>query len=127
MQTGVPARPSMLAENDVIASICREGEAPAMALALRTVFIDQATDQVLAALAAAAGSSKAEVFRRGLSVGIKRVRDGLARPTLAVPAEPLLLKTIYLDAKTADRLRVEAFDEHVPVNDLVRAYLQAGL
>jgi len=98
-----------------------------MPLELRTVFIERETDQRLADNAALRGLPKAEMFRRAVSVGIKRVGQGLSRPALPVPAEPLVLKTVYVDAKTVDQLRAEAFDRHVPANDVLREYLAAGL
>ena len=98
-----------------------------MALELRTVFIDLETDQFLVHRAALRGLSKAEAFRRAVSVGIKRVRRGMPRPALQVSAEPLVLKTPFVEAKVADQLRAEAFDRHVPPNDVWREYLAAGL
>ena len=98
-----------------------------MTLVSRTIFIDQATDQVLAALAAGSGLAKADVFRSRLNAGIKRVRKGLMRPMLSASALHLVLKTVYIDAKTNDGLRMEAFDRHVLADDVLREYLQAGL
>ena len=98
-----------------------------MPLELRTVYIDRQTDEFLVDQAALRGQAKAEIFRRAVSLGIKRVRSGLPRPTLPVPAEPLVLKTPYVDAKVADQLRAEALDRDVLVSDLWREYLAAGL
>lgn len=98
-----------------------------MPLELRTVYIARETDQLLVDHAALRGLPKAEVFRRAVASGIKRVRQGWSRPALPVPAEPLVLKTVYVDAKTVDQLRAEAFDRHVPANDVLREYLAAGL
>ena len=98
-----------------------------MRLELRTIYIDRETDQFLVDRAALRGLSKAEAFRCAVSVGIKRVRRGVTRPTLPAPTEPLLLKTPYVDPKVADVIRAEAFDRYIPTNDVWREYLHAGL
>lgn len=98
-----------------------------MPLELRTVYIDRQTDEFLVDQAALRGQAKAEIFRRAVSLGIKRVRKGQIRPVLPPPAEPLILKTCYVDAKTADVLHAEAFDRNLPTNDVWREYLAAGL
>ena len=52
----------------------------------------------------------------------------LDRPSRS-PAEgpPLVLRTVYMDPKIDDRLRVEAFDARTRKNDFMRRYVWAGM
>jgi hypothetical protein len=95
---------------------------------LRTVYIDDSVDQALTTQSRSTGQTKATLFRRWLSVGIQAVRQG-RRSRVPMPAStaPLILKTVHLSPQVDQLLRVQAFDEHVPKNDILRQYLNIGL
>jgi hypothetical protein len=98
-------------------------------MVLRTVYVDPDVDEQIRVVAAARGFDKADVFRRYLAVGMKAAK---ARPddfegTAAHDGPPLIFRTVYLNAKVDDRLRVEAFDAHTSKNDLVRRYVRLGM
>lgn len=95
---------------------------------LRTIYIDDAVDRVLAAQSQATGVPKASVFRRLLAAGIRAVQEGRrSRVPLPAPAAPLVLKRVGMSPKVDHMLRVQAFDEHLPQNELLRQYLSIGL
>jgi negative regulator of replication initiation len=95
---------------------------------LRTVYIDDELDRLLAARAQATGQSKAHLFRRLLSVGIRAVREGRrSRASMPTHGAPLVLKTVQMSPKVDHQLRVEAFDARLPQNELMRQYLKVGL
>lgn len=97
---------------------------------LRTVYIDPDLDDELRRRATSLGVSKAGLFRRYLAAGIKAART---EPTLLTNAsgaddgQPLVLRTVFVDPKVDDKLRVEAFDSRTSKNDLTRLYLRLGL
>lgn len=97
-------------------------------LVLRTIFIDDSVDRVLTAQAQATGLPKASLFRRLLAIGIRSVREGRrSRVPLPAPAAPLVLKTVRMSPKVDHLLRVQAFDEHLPQDEVMRQYLNIGL
>jgi hypothetical protein len=99
-------------------------------LVLSTIYVDPDIDEHLRGQEALLGMCKAMLFRRYLAAGMKAART---RPDLLPAAysdqarPPLVLKTIYLDAKVDSRLRAEAFDARTPKNDLVRRYVRLGM
>lgn len=99
-------------------------------LVLRTVYVDPDMDDQLREEAAIRGISKAELFRQYLALGMKssKKRQGQAvGASEAVEGLPLVLRTVYMDPKIDDRLRVEAFDTRTSKNDLMRRYVRAGM
>ena len=99
-------------------------------LVLRTVYVDPDMDEQLRVEAASRGISKAELFRRYLSLGMKssKKRQGQSAGTSeAIEGPPLVLRTVYMDPKIDDRLRVEAFDTRTSKNDLMRRYVRVGM
>ncbi len=97
-------------------------------LVLRTIYIDDSLDRALTAQARSMGLPKATLFRRLLAVGIRAVREGrCSRAPLPGPTAPLVLKTVGLSPKMDHLLRVQAFDEHLPKNEVLRQYLSIGL
>jgi len=94
-------------------------------LVLRTVYVDEDVDDQLRAEALDEGISKADLFRRYLVSGIKAAK---AKPDLLQAASrsataPLVLRTVHMDPKLDERLRVEAFDSRTSKNDLLRRYV----
>ena len=96
---------------------------------LRTIYIDPEVDDRLRELAACSDLSKAELFRRYLAAGIKaaKARPSVFAALMPTNSQPLVLRTVYMDPKLDDRLRVQAFDERVSKNDLMRRYVQLGM
>jgi hypothetical protein len=99
-------------------------------LALRSVYVDPDVDDSIRKRATTLGLSKADVFRRYLTAGIKAVRS---RPDLfdraVAPDEgaPLILRHVHIEPKLSDRLRVEAFDSNRSWNDQMRRYVRVGM
>ncbi len=99
-------------------------------LVLRSVYVDPDVDDKLREQAAGAGLNKADLFRHYLNAGIKAVR---AKPELFDQAAqsgetpPLVMRSIYMDPKLDDKLRVEAFDSRKSKNDLMRRYVRVGM
>ena len=96
---------------------------------LRTVYIDADIDDLLHETEAQVGLSKAELFRRYLAAGIKAAK---AKPTVINESvlrsdRPLVLRSVYMDPKLDDRLRVQAFDQQTSRNDLMRRYVRLGI
>ncbi len=91
-------------------------------MVLRTVYLDPDIDEHIRVIATARGLVKADVFRRYLSSGMKaaKARPDEFKGTAALKGLSLVLRTVYLNPKVDDRLRVEAFDAHTSKNDLVR-------
>lgn len=97
-------------------------------LVLRTIYIDDSVDRVLADRSKSTGLPKATVFRRVLAEGIRAVREGRrSRAPMPAPVTPLVLKTVGMSPKVDHLLRVQAFDEHLPQNEVMRQYLNIGL
>lgn len=97
-------------------------------LVLRTIYIDDSVDRALTAQARARGLSKGSVFRRWLADGVRAVRHGnRSRVPLPAATAPLVLKTVQLSPQVDHLLRVQAFDEHVQQNEVLRQYLAIGL
>lgn len=96
-------------------------------LVLRTVYLDEAIDDAIASQAQSSGMSKADVFRQWLSRGLRVARKG-AQSCEALPesSAPRILHTVHVDAAQDDLLRVEAFDRHVPRNQVLLEYLRLG-
>jgi hypothetical protein len=97
-------------------------------LVLRAIYIDASVDHALTAQARAQGVSKGAVFRRWLGDGVRAVRQG-RRARVAMPAAttPLLLKTVQLSSRVDHLLRVQAFDERLQQNEVLRQYLAIGV
>lgn len=99
-------------------------------LVLRTVYVDPDVDEQLRAEALNEKVSKADLFRKYLVTGIKAVK---ARPDLFKTvasrgtAPTLVLRTVHMDPKLDDKLRVEAFDSRTSKNDLMRRYVRVGM
>lgn len=99
-------------------------------LVLRTVYVDPDVDDELREMAKIEQTSKADVFRRFLTSGIKAVRSNpqLFKSTaFEARSAPLVLRTVHMDPKLDDKLRVEAFDLRTSKNDLMRRYLVVGM
>lgn len=97
-------------------------------LVLRTIYIDDSVNRALTVRSESTGLSKATVFRRLLADGIRAVREGRrSRVPLPGPAAPLVLKRVGMSPKVDQLLRVQAFDEHLPQNEVLRQYLNIGL
>jgi hypothetical protein len=97
---------------------------------LRTVYLDRDLDDELRRRATSLGVSKAGLFRRYLAAGIKAARTQpalLTNPEEVEERQLLILRTVFLDPKVDDKLRVEAFDSRTSKNDLTRLYLRVGL
>lgn len=96
-------------------------------LVLRTIYIDDLVDRALTAHSQSTGISKAELFRRWLAIGVRAVRQGRrSRVPSPVSDSPLTLKTVGLSPIMDHFLRVQAFDEHLPKNEVMRQYLRIG-
>lgn len=99
-----------------------------LTLVLRTIYIDDSVDRTLTAQARAWGVSKGSVFRRWLADGVRAVRHGSRfRTPMPATTAPLVLKTVQLSPQVDHLLRVQAFDEHVQQNEVLRQYLAIGL
>ncbi len=98
-------------------------------MVLRTVYVDPDVDDQLRTDAAGQGLSKAELFRRYLTAGMKvaRTRPDLFEATQPEAGPPLVLRTVYMNPKLDDKLRVEAFDSRTSKNDLMRRYVRLGM
>ncbi len=94
---------------------------------LKSIYLDPATDDAIAARAEALGMSRAQAFRRTLKEGMQAVRAGHARPPLPTDAPVMNLRTLYLEEKVFDKLRVEAFDRRVGWSRVMLEYLAMGL
>ena len=97
---------------------------------LKTVYLDPDVDEWIRREAIQSNMSKAAVFRRCLAAGIKvaKSQPGLRNALSVEPnSRPLILRTIDVDAKLDDRLRVVAFDSRVDKNDLIREYLKLAI
>ncbi len=98
-------------------------------LVLRTVYVDEDVDDQLRVEALDKRVSKADLFRKYLVSGIKAAK---AHPDLLETASrrataPLVLRTVHMDPKLDDKLRVEAFDSRTSKNDLMRRYVRIGM
>ena len=99
-------------------------------LVLRTVYVDPDVDDQLREQAFTQRVSKADLFRRYLVTGIKAVKT---HPELFKTVAPrgtapvLVLRTVHIDPKLDDKLRVEAFDSRTSKNDLMRRYVRIGM
>ncbi len=97
-------------------------------LVLRTIYIDDFVDRELTAQSRATGLSQAELYRRWLAAGVRAVRQGRrTRTPLPVTGSPLILRTVELDPNLDHLIRVQAFDEHLPKNEVMRQYIRIGL
>jgi hypothetical protein len=98
-------------------------------MVLRTVYVDPDVDDQLRTQAVDRGLSKAELFRRYLAAGMKvaRTRPDLFRAIQPDSGPPLILRTVYMNPKLDDKLRVEAFDSRTSKNDLMRRYVRLGM
>jgi hypothetical protein len=97
-------------------------------LMLRTIYIDDSVDRALAVRSESTRRSKATVFRRLLADGMRAVREGRrSRVPMSAPSAPLALKRVGMSPKVDQLLRVQAFDEHLPQNEVLRQYLNIGL
>lgn len=98
-------------------------------LVLRTVYIDPDVDALLRDEALQNKVSKAELFRRYLVTGIKAARTNrdLLEPEIARNNQALVLRTVHMDPKLDDKLRVQAFDKRTSKNDLMRRYVRIGM
>lgn len=98
-------------------------------LVLRTVYVDPDVDDQLRDEASTKKVSKADLFRKYLVTGIKAVKS---QPDLLKTESPrgtpaLVLRTVHMDPKLDDKLRVEAFDSRTSKNDLMRRYVRIGM
>lgn len=99
-----------------------------LTLVLRTIYIDDSVDCALTAQARARGLSKGSVFRRVLADGVRAVRRGnRSRAPMPASTAPLVLKTVQLSPQVDHLLRVQAFDERLKQNEVLRQYLAIGL
>ena len=101
---------------------------PTENLVLRTVYVDPDVDELLRNEAHDKQVSKAALFRQYLVTGIKAAK---AEPDLLEPAvsggPALVLRTVHIDPKLDDKLRVQAFDTRTSKNDLMRRYVRIGM
>lgn len=97
-------------------------------LVLRTVYVDADVDDQLRDEASNKQVSKAVLFRKYLETGINAAKS---RPDLLTGnpknTHALVLRTVHMDPKLDDKLRVEAFDSRTSKNDLMRRYVQIGM
>ncbi|NHZ92963.1 hypothetical protein F2P45_28740 [Massilia sp. CCM 8733] len=97
-------------------------------LVLRTVYVDADVDDQLRDEALHKQLSKADLFRKYLVTGIKAAKSHPDLRTLNPKnTQALVLRTIHMDPKLDDKLRVEAFDSRTSKNDLMRRYVQLGM
>ena len=98
-------------------------------LVLRTVYVDPDVDDQLRDEALVEGVSKADLFRKYLVTGIKAVnrnRD-LFKTVASRGNAPLVLRTVHMDPKLDEKLRVQAFDSRTSKNELMRLYVRVGM
>lgn len=103
---------------------------PTENLVLRTVYVDPDVDDKLRIEALHARVSKADLFRQYLVRGIKaaKAQPSLVQLEAARGTGPtLVLRTVHMDPKLDDKLRVEAFDKRTSKNDLMRRYVRVGM
>lgn len=98
-------------------------------MVLRTVYVDSDVDKKLRDEALQKHTSKANLFRDYLGAGINAVKQ---HPDLLESADvngqlPLVLRTIHLDPRVDNKLRVEAFTKRTSKNDMMRRYLRIGM
>lgn len=93
---------------------------------LRTVYIDPDLDDALTAEAKTTSTPKAALFRNYLNTGYKKAHT-IKDSEILLSDNILVLRTVYLDSAFDDTLRTEAFDMHVPKNNLIRYYLRSGM
>lgn len=96
---------------------------------LCTIYIDSEIDDRLTNEAFSSKVGKAELFRQYLSTGIGAVN---ANPNLLEQEtlnnkHPLVLRSAHMDSDIEHKLRVEAFDNRVSKNDLIRRYVRIGM
>lgn len=98
-------------------------------LVLRTVYVDPDVDDQLRDEALDKQVSKADLFRTYLVAGIKAVKShpDLLEGVDSRGASALVLRTVHMDPKLDDKLRVEAFDSRTSKNDLMRRYVRIGM
>ncbi|SFL83796.1 hypothetical protein [Rugamonas rubra] len=98
-------------------------------LVLRTVYVDPDIDDQLREEALAKQVSKADLFRTYLVAGIKAVKlqPNLFKVEGARGGPALVLRTVHMDPKLDEKLRVEAFDSRTSKNDLMRRYVRIGM
>lgn len=94
---------------------------------MRTVYVDPDVDDRLRHEAADTNLSKAELFRRYLVSGRKKAQPLPERLDVKEASVPLVLRTVQMDTKLDDKLRIEAFDSHTSKNDLMRHYVRRGM
>lgn len=98
-------------------------------LVLRTVYVDPDVDDQLRDEALEKHVSKAELFRKYLVTGVKAAKSqpGLLDPAVSRGGPALVLRTVHMDPKLDDKLRVQAFDQRTSKNDLMRRYVRIGM
>jgi hypothetical protein len=98
-------------------------------LVLRTVYVDPDVDDQLRDEALEKHVSKAELFRKYLVTGIKAAssQPNLLKPVVSRDSHALVLRTVHMDPKLDDKLRVQAFDSRTSKNDLMRRYVRIGM
>ncbi|PHV07437.1 hypothetical protein CSQ96_09540 [Janthinobacterium sp. BJB412] len=102
---------------------------PTENLVLRTVYVDPDIDDQLREEALAKQLSKADLFRTYLLAGIKAVKlqPNLFKVEGSRNGPALVLRTVHMDPKLDEKLRVEAFDSRTSKNDLMRRYVRIGM
>ena len=99
-------------------------------LVLRTVYLDPDVDERLRLESVASGVPKGDLFRQYLRSGIKvaRSHQTSAHDALASAGrEPQVLRTVFVDRKVDERLRVEAFDAGRRWSDQMNHYLRLAI
>ncbi len=98
-------------------------------MVLRTVYVDPDVDDKLRDEALDKHTSKADLFRNYLHIGIDAAKQ---QPTLlqrvdARSGAPLVLRTVHIEPSVDNKLRVEAFNKRTSKNDLMRRYVRIGM
>jgi hypothetical protein len=94
---------------------------------LRTTFIGAQLGTRIVDPAGQRGLVRSEVLPRALGKGLKCVHYGRSSTDLPGFGDPLMLKTVRIDRRIDDLLRVQPFDRRIPKNSALRGYLAAGL
>lgn len=89
-------------------------------LVLRAIYVDDFVDRELTEQSRATGPSQAKLYRRWLATGERAVRQ-VRRTRTPMPAigSPLILKAVGLNPNLDLCLRVQAFDEQLPKNEVI--------